>query len=171
MDEDLDTPHAFDPLLDRGTILVEQELATDLPLNTVLARVHHHFQHTELRYKYINKQAFLLRVPSLQHPLFGSFAGVLRITEAPAKKIHDYEITGRLEYRISLLWFIAVASFFFIIAYLTHPGFWLGVAIEVIGTTLVIVATHHIGRNERDAVEEHVEAHMLRLRATIANIR
>jgi hypothetical protein len=176
MDEDVDVPQEMkqyvDEVLDPGKIDISHEIATFLPLSQVLERTHTHFRHTDLRYRKLSKDTFLLRARSRKYPLFGSFVGQVHVFEKlPARQPRDYKIEGLLEYRVSLLWLIAVLSFFFLLAYVLRLDFWFSVALEAFGTGLVIYTTHRLGRDERDEVEERVEASFLGLRATLQNLR
>jgi hypothetical protein len=175
MDDDLDTPHILDPVLDRGAIDISAEIGTHMSFAQFAQRVHHHFQHGEWRYKALAHDSFDLRVRSRKYPLFGTFHGQVHLYEkvpfSNERPYRTYAIEGLLEYRMSVLWFLSVLSFFFLITYITHPGLFVGAAVIAFGGGMTIYMTHHLGRGERDEVEEQVHDSLFRLRSTLQNLR
>ncbi len=166
----------IDEMLGPGIINISQELGTRLPERMVYTRINHHFAHAGLGYRPVSHDTFRLAVRSRKYPLFGKFDGRVHIIpKVPFRDEHfavpTYAIEGLLLYHISVLWFIAVLSFFFLLGYLTHAGFWLGVCIEVFGSAIVLYITYQLGRNEHEEAEERIEASFLFLRSTLQNIR
>lgn len=173
-EDELGTPHALDSVLDRGAINVSHEIGSALPLREFLRRTQHSFQHEDLGYRYVSADTFKLKVRSRKYPLFGSFSGSVHLYEK-LPKLHPnystYAMEGLLEYRMSFLWFISVASFFFLLANVFKPGLFFGALLEAVGTGLVVYSTYQLGRKERKEVADRLDAAVLRLRATQHNIR
>jgi hypothetical protein len=111
-------------------------------------------------------------VRSRKYPVFGAYTGQVHvIKKIPFSGRTLYSIEGLLEYRLSIIWFIGVMSFFFLLSFIAQLDLWFGAALQAIGTGLTIFFTYQLGKNEQEEVAERVEASFLRLRSTVQNIR
>lgn len=170
MDDEFEFPDALAQRLGKGAINISQEFATYLSVREVSRRVHTHFEHSDFGYQQVSDDTFKLKARSRRYPLFGIFTGEVHVLEKFGTN-RTVLLEGLLEFRMSILWFISVASFFFLIVYVTHPGLWLGAVFETLSTGVTIYMTYVLGRNERDDVAEHVEASCLFLRSLFKNTR
>lgn len=170
MEDELELPEDVERLIEPGMIDISQVLGTRLASHHVIARVNHHFRESDLGYKPVSADTFKLRIRSRKYPLFGAFAGRVHII-ADAQAPGRYKIEGLLRFRLSVLWFLAVLAFFFLLTVFTHAGLWLGAFIEALGAGIAIYTSYQLGRAEAREVDERVHASFLRLRTTIQNIR
>ena len=169
MDDELDIPEVIDTMLPHGVIDISYEVGARVPLREIERRTAHYFDHADLGYKQITEDTFKLKVRSPKYPVFGSFAGTVHIYEDVQERVFRFE--GYLQYRVSVLWFVGVLAFFFLLVYMIHPPFWQGVFFEAVASGLCLFWTYKLGQSDRDAVAEHVEGSFLRLRSSIQNMR
>ncbi len=174
MDDELDIPAAFEPVLARGVVNISDEVAASMPLRSAVVRINHHFQQSDLGYKPVSGDTFKLKVRGRTYPVFGSFSGLVHVFEridegVPGRRV--YAIEGLLQFRLSVLWFLAVFSFFFLIVHFSNAGLWPGVLFTTLGTAVAVLCSYHAGRGQQDEVDERVHASLLRLRTTIQNLR
>jgi hypothetical protein len=171
MDDELELPEQLAPILCKGAIDISYPINSNLPLPVVAGRAAHHFQHSDLGYKYVSGDTFKLKVRGRKYPVFGSFTGQVHVLQKFEGNSRSYTLEGLLEYRMSVLWFLGVLSFFFLLMYLVKPGLWIGALFEAVGSGLVLYSTYNLGRDQRDEVAEHVDASCRFLVNTIENMR
>jgi hypothetical protein len=173
-EDELEAPRVLDPVLERGVISISHEVGTYLAPREFIKRLNHHFRQDDLGYRFVNGDTIRLKVRSRKYPLFGVFAGNIHAYEKLPKASSNYStyaVEGLLEYRLSFLWFISVASFFFLLVYIFKPGLLWGSLLQAVGTGAVVYATYKMGLGERREVGDRVENSFLRLRTTLHNIR
>lgn len=164
-----------DEVLPPGFIDVQQEIGSTLPERVVLERVHHHFAHAGLGYRYRGEDTFKLKVRSRKYPMFGAFSGKVHIIRKVP--FHNnphyprYALQGVLQYHPSVLWCLGVLLFFALLAALIRPGAVVGWGLFLLGSGITLFSSFRLGREERDEAEARVEAAFLRLRTTVQNIR
>lgn len=163
-------------VLPSGVINIDYEIGGAVPRSAFIIRTNSHFAESDLGYKPVSGDTFKLRVKSSRYPWFGAFTGRVHIVEefghrSAHPSIRFYQLTGMLRFRMSILYILGVALFFFFALWWLSPGFLQTVTFFFFGVGACILAGYTIGREQRDEVLDRVEESLLRLRSTIMNRR